>query len=275
MKILKNKLRNIKVNAKKSHSILISFMSLITLCSLAIIASIVLAPQNSPKDKRLEVTNMDLTATENSVAHNLDVDQKLVKIKDYEKNLRSKHKALVHVLSSIKALDAIDYESFAIGGEENGEEDLATHLEQGADLIKGLPLGTPLEGEISSNYGYRTSPFTKKRTMHTGIDIKMRERSQIQSTADGIVSFAGVKGGYGNVVEIEHKENLKTLYAHLSEIKVKKGQKVCREQVIGLVGSTGRSTGPHLHYEVKKFGFHQNPKNFIDAANLLKLAVDS
>lgn len=111
--------------------------------------------------------------------------------------------------------------------------------------------------------------------MHTGIDIKITERSNVQSTADGIVTFAGVKGGYGNLVEIDHGKNLKTLYAHLSKIKVKEGQKVCREQIIGLVGSTGRSTGPHLHYEVRKFNIHQNPRNFIDAANLLKLAVDS
>lgn len=111
----------------------------------------------------------------------------------------------------------------------------------------------PLENYryISSGYGYRTHPITKKLNFHNGIDIPAPKNTSVIASDDGIVIFAGYKNGYGNVVEIEHFDNKKTLYAHNNSIVVNEGQVVKRGQVIAKVGSTGDSTGNHVHFEVK------------------------
>lgn len=119
-----------------------------------------------------------------------------------------------------------------------------------ATYIKGE---WPLENYryISSEYGYRIHPITKKISFHNGIDIPAPKNTSVIASDDGIISFAGYKNGYGNVVEIEHFDNKKTLYAHNSGIVVKVGQIVKRGQVIAKVGSTGNSTGNHVHFEVR------------------------
>lgn len=111
----------------------------------------------------------------------------------------------------------------------------------------------PLENYryVSSGYGYRTHPITHKLSFHNGIDIPAPKNTSVLASDDGIVIFAGYKNGYGNVVEIKHFDNKKTLYAHNNSIAVKTGQVVKRGQVIAKVGSTGNSTGNHVHFEVK------------------------
>lgn len=111
----------------------------------------------------------------------------------------------------------------------------------------------PLESYryISSGYGYRTHPITKKLNFHNGIDIPAPKNTSVLASDDGIVIFAGYKNGYGNVVEIEHFDNKKTLYAHNNSIVANIGQVVKKGQVIAKVGSTGNSTGNHVHFEVK------------------------
>lgn len=122
--------------------------------------------------------------------------------------------------------------------------------------IKAIQLVTPsmrpLEGGwISSPFGFRQSPFSDKQEFHSGVDIAAHKGTPVMVTANGTVTFAGYKGSYGKVVSINHGFGIVTRYGHLSSFKVKKGQKVLRGEVIGEVGSTGRSTGPHLHYEVR------------------------
>lgn len=131
------------------------------------------------------------------------------------------------------------------------------------------PMGAPVFGEISSGYGWRVSPFSGRGQKHTGIDISTEMRSDVTATADGIVRQAGWRSGYGLSVVIDHGGGTETLYAHLSRINVKVGEKVCRGKKVGLVGSTGNSTGPHLHYEVRQNGTPQNPERFMKLANLL------
>ncbi|MFV0606641.1 MAG: M23 family metallopeptidase [Niabella sp.] len=132
------------------------------------------------------------------------------------------------------------------------------------DLVKNTPMGKPFFGEITSRFGYRYNPFGGSAIEgHKGIDFKGDYGAPIKSTAEGKVTFAGTKGGYGNCVIIQHKNNLKTLYGHLSAISVKNGQLVKLGDVIGKLGSTGRSTGPHLHYEVMKNDVRINPEIFI------------
>ena len=116
---------------------------------------------------------------------------------------------------------------------------------------------------ISDYFGYRSDPFTGKRKMHEGMDFSGIEGSDIFATGDGVVVAAGYTiHGYGNRIIIDHGYGYKTIYAHLDKILVKNGQKVKRGDVIGLLGNTGRSTGAHLHYEVRKDNRPIDPINF-------------
>lgn len=127
-----------------------------------------------------------------------------------------------------------------------------------------IPLGKPFEGDINSNYGYRRNPFTSKGIeFHSGVDFKGRHGDSIRVTGNGVVSFAGYNGGYGKCIVIDHDESLQTLYAHLKQIDVKEGQTVQTGDHIGLMGSTGRSTGPHLHYEIILNDKKINPLKYI------------
>jgi len=119
------------------------------------------------------------------------------------------------------------------------------------------------EGYISSGFGYRDHPISGERTFHNGIDIGVWFDTPVIATADGEVSFAGWRAGYGFLVKIEHGFGYSTRYAHLNEFKVEEGQKVEKGEIIALSGSTGQSTGPHLHYEVRLNNEPQNPKEYI------------
>jgi len=121
----------------------------------------------------------------------------------------------------------------------------------------------PIEkGYISSKYGFRRDPFTGRKRMHQGIDFAGRKGTPVNTVAGGVVQFVGRKGGYGNVVEIDHSNGLISRYAHLSSIDVKPDQVVKKGERIAAIGSTGRSTGPHLHLEVLKNGVRQNPARY-------------
>ncbi len=127
-----------------------------------------------------------------------------------------------------------------------------------------IPIGSPMKRmNISSPYGFRSDPFVKRRTMHAGVDFRARTGTAVTSTADGVVTKAGTYGGYGKLIEIKHANGFTTRYAHLSHISVKRGQKISKGIQIGKVGSTGRSTGPHLHYEVRKNNRAINPHSFV------------
>jgi len=121
----------------------------------------------------------------------------------------------------------------------------------------------PTTGWISSRFGFRIHPITRKRTFHKGLDVANVIGTKILSPANGIVTLTTVQSGYGKIVRIHHGYKLVTKYAHLSRILVKNGQKVKRGQKIALMGNTGRSTGPHLHYQVEYDGKAVNPSNFI------------
>jgi murein DD-endopeptidase MepM/ murein hydrolase activator NlpD len=123
----------------------------------------------------------------------------------------------------------------------------------------------PADGRLSSAFGVRTDPFTGAPRQHRGVDVGAPQGSAIRATADGIVRAAGPRGGYGNAVEVDHGNGLTTLYAHASELLVAPGEIVRAGQEIGRVGSTGRSTGPHLHFEVRVGG------KAVDPARVLKV----
>jgi len=140
-------------------------------------------------------------------------------------------------------------------------------LEERADYlytsIRGIPLGYPVYGRITSHLGWRKNPFGGGYEFHSGIDIYAPHGSKVLATADGVVEFAGWYGDYGKTVIIRHPSGYLTLYAHLSQIDVKEGQRVKAGDVVGRVGSTGRSTGPHLHYEVIRDNKPVDPYKFL------------
>jgi len=121
-------------------------------------------------------------------------------------------------------------------------------------------LSSPLEfSRVSSGYGMRFHPISGKQKAHLGVDYAAPTGTPVRTIADGVVSFAGTQRGYGNVIEITHRDNKSTLFAHLSRIDVRRGQQVSQGDFIGAVGSTGASTGPHLHFEFRDAGVHQDP----------------
>lgn len=129
--------------------------------------------------------------------------------------------------------------------------------------LSSFPIGVPHTGPITSRFGYRANPFTNRgRELHSGVDLKGRRGDLVKSTASGRVIYAGYEGQYGYVVKIKHANSYETRYAHLTKTLVKKGDRVEAGNPIGLLGSTGRSTGPHLHYEILKNNKKINPEKY-------------
>jgi murein DD-endopeptidase MepM/ murein hydrolase activator NlpD len=147
---------------------------------------------------------------------------------------------------------------------------LYQRLDDLAAKVSHTPIGTPVVGRVTSTYGMRLNPFQRRRwQMHKGFDIVARWRTPVEATADGVVKKARWIGAYGRMVVIDHGNGIETRYAHLSRLEVKQGDRVARGQVVGLLGSTGRSTGAHLHYEVRLAGKAVNPEPFIELKDTL------
>ena len=150
-------------------------------------------------------------------------------------------------------------------------------LDELENALARIPQVMPAEGTmVSSSYGLRRDPFTGEAAMHSGLDFRGAIGAPIHAAAKGRVTFVGVKGGYGNAIEISHGNGLMTRYAHMSGFKARVGQEVAAGDVIGLIGSTGRSTGPHLHFEVRVNDRAVNPRTFLEnAPELLQQAREA
>lgn len=141
--------------------------------------------------------------------------------------------------------------------------DIRKYIAEQKDLYLATPTGWPVSGHISSSYGYRVHPKTGERQFHTGVDISIPRGTEVKATADGIVSFSGWTKNSGHVVVIEHGYGFSTAHAHNQKNLLKVGERVRRDQPIAISGSTGLSTGPHVHYEIWREGRHMNPKSYI------------
>ena len=142
----------------------------------------------------------------------------------------------------------------------------AINLDHKKYTLRVIPNGEPLDKyRLSSNFGYRINPITKKRQFHRGLDMAAPRNTPIRSTADGIVEHVQPKniGDYGRVIRLSHNFGFKTTYAHMIKTLVKVGDIVKKGQIIGLVGNSGRSSGPHLHYEIKYASTLLNPNHFL------------
>lgn len=185
-----------------------------------------------------------------------NIEDKLKKINEYLKKRGIKGFTVSNIGGNDQAVDELSL-----------EDTYALYDDRLKEILMGVaftPIGYPANYIINSTFGYRSDPVRRGRVeFHPGLDFKGRRGDAVKSTADGKVILAGWFQGYGKCIRIRHKNNLETLYGHLSKINVKEGQMVNTGQVIGKVGSTGHSTGNHLHYEVRKNGKPVNPRNFL------------
>jgi murein DD-endopeptidase MepM/ murein hydrolase activator NlpD len=181
------------------------------------------------------------------------IDRSLSDINDYllERGVKDNSRSTANLIPfGDYNVDIIDYYCNYVGDVYN--------------TLRSVPLGYPYYGELSSGYGYRTNPFGgASGEFHPGIDFKGERGDEITACADGYVKSADWYGGYGNAVVIEHGFGLSTLYGHMSRTNVQAGQFVKAGDVIGYMGSTGRSTGNHVHYEIRKDGSDISPSEFL------------
>jgi murein DD-endopeptidase MepM/ murein hydrolase activator NlpD len=141
--------------------------------------------------------------------------------------------------------------------------DIKKFLAEQKDLYLATPMGWPADGSISSGYGARNHPLTGFPGFHSGVDISIPDGSPVRSTAEGVVSYSGWTARSGYTVVVEHGHGFRTAYAHNRKNLVRVGQRVQRDEVIAVSGSTGNSTGPHVHYEIWKNGRHVNPSGYL------------
>jgi murein DD-endopeptidase MepM/ murein hydrolase activator NlpD len=157
----------------------------------------------------------------------------------------------------------LDKLSVAASRQEQSLQELTEYFRDQRSLLASVPSVWPARGWVTSDFGQRLDPYTADRMMHAGMDIAAQPGKPIYAPSNGTVAFAGPEGNYGNVIVLDHGYGIKTRYGHLAELLVKPGDRVKRGEQVGSMGNTGRSTGPHLHYEVRVNGIPQNPRKFL------------
>ena len=172
--------------------------------------------------------------------------------------LENKHNRLVRDMH-----EQIEQINVASINQKDGFESLLKYLEDQRNLLASTPAISPVDGWVTSRFGYRSSPFTGRREFHKGLDIATRKKSPIIATADGVVAFVGLKGMLGKVVVLDHGHGISTQYGHIDKALKKPGERVTRGEEIALVGNSGRTTGSHVHYEVILNGLPVNPEKYI------------
>ena len=221
--------------------------------------------QDIRSQKQAEVD--ELLAVVEGMSHDIVVDKKL-KDKFIKRVLRLEKKlaSMERTLSEKKRTRTV-----SVGGSGFRASDIShdyfdaveKDIDRLAEVMDSIPFGKPVRGGLSSHYGYRKSPFSEASEFHGGVDFRGKIGDAVAATAGGVVEKASYANGYGKHVIIKHRKGYKTLYGHLSSIAVTRGQKVAAGEKIGEVGSTGRSTGPHLHYEIIRHGRRINPQKYI------------
>jgi murein DD-endopeptidase MepM/ murein hydrolase activator NlpD len=163
--------------------------------------------------------------------------------------------------------DALAENLGQLAGEADAQEEslraLTGYFQDQQALLASAPSIWPARGWVTSDFGFRLDPFTSGRKLHAGLDIANAVGTPIVAPADGVVVYAANEKEYGNVCVIDHGSGLKTRYGHMAQLHVRAGERVTRGTLIGAMGNTGRSTGPHLHYEVRVNGAPENPRKFI------------
>lgn len=254
-----------KLNFRKSHLKIATFLvTVFTIASIIAFASVyTLYKDSETKTQSVKKLSRAINLLNRDLNENKATEAGLrARLKDIENKLLEMQEMLDK--KGIK-------KDLAVGGEFIPVDRLSVpyvdymkkDIDELFNTIKNLPVGTPLNGKINSGFGYRKDPFKSRFGFHSGIDIDADYGDPVVATAEGVVEKAGWQNSYGKTVVIRHKDGFETIYGHLSKITVEEGQKVKVGEVIGKAGSTGRSTGTHLHYEVIRDGKRVNPTNFL------------
>jgi len=188
--------------------------------------------------------------------------------------LKKRSKIIESILDTVGVDFQVEESSKNTGGpytnvSDQTYENLTFKVDHYLETIQSIPLGIPTPGKITSKFGKRIDPINHRPAFHEGVDIKNKRKSPIKATADGVIAKSGYTKGFGNYVVINHGNGFRTRYFHMFKRAVKRGDTVKRGQLIGYLGSTGRSTGPHLHYEIKYKSRPVNPMKFIQIAKYL------
>jgi murein DD-endopeptidase MepM/ murein hydrolase activator NlpD len=185
--------------------------------------------------------------------------------KDFRKLFAVPSKAAVLEAADFTDTGSLDMEMLTeqIGTAMQSVTEIRAYIAEQKDILRATPAGWPAGGSLSSPYGYRNHPVREEKRFHTGVDISVPSGSDVKATADGIASFAGWTENSGVVVVVEHGHGFSTAYAHNKKALVRVGQRVSRGEVIAMSGSTGVSTGPHVHYEIWRNGRHTDPAAFL------------
>ncbi|MDH4321450.1 MAG: M23 family metallopeptidase [Desulfobulbaceae bacterium] len=189
--------------------------------------------------------------------------------------LKKRSKIIESILSTVGVDTRIEKGSKNTGGpythvSDQSYEDLTFKVDHYLETIQSIPLGAPSAGKITSTFGKRIDPINNRPAFHEGVDIKNKFRSPITATADGVVAESGFTSGYGNYVVINHGNGFYTRYFHMNKRAVAQGSSITRGQLVGYMGTSGRSTGTHLHYEIKYKNNPVNPLKFMQIARYIK-----
>ena len=201
-------------------------------------------------------------------------EEKAVLLDTAVADLDKKSKIIESILSSVGVDIEVQVSSENSGGPfistagDTGNK-LILRTDQYLDTIQNVPLGAPVPGVLTSRFGWRNDPINDKRAYHRGVDIRGKKGSDVKATANGIVKIENYDRRNGRYILVDHGNGFITKYAHMKKSLVKRGDTVARGQVIGLVGSTGRSTGPHVHYEIHYDDKIVNPTRFVRIAKYL------
>ena len=239
------------------------------------------------QDERIEAIKQDYEFKLTNQQTQYDLENYSLKLESVEMmnsaigDLNSRSELIESVMEQIgiKIVKPVPEKTGHRGGpfipvEEQPHVALVKKVDEYLRTIKYLPLGRPVKGTVSSKFGNRTDPLNDRKGFHEGVDILANYGDKIKATAAGVVVCAYQNGGYGNYVEIDHGNGYRTIFGHLKSFSVKKGDSVKRGQIIGLVGNTGRSTGPHLHYEIRLNKKPINPQKFMKVADLTPALAD-
>ena len=212
-------------------------------------------------EKDVQVASLGSIAGEVSAIYGLKTDARLVPTNDADRENAQPGQYQV-ALDTLYALRGSALAGAAAAGLQT---DSTRRLASLSDWTRAAdaPSLWPVEGSITSSFGERVDPFNGEGAFHSGLDISVPYGTPIHASADGVVTYADIMNGYGNLIELDHGHGISTRYGHLSGFAIASGQHVRRGQVIGYVGATGRTTGAHLHYEVRVQNVPVNPHKYL------------
>lgn len=201
-------------------------------------------------------------------------EEKAVLLDNAVADLHQKSRIIESILNSVGVDIQVQVSNENSGGPFTSSaagtrDELILRTDRYLDTIQNVPLGAPVPGVLTSRFGQRIDPINGKSAYHQGVDIRGRMGSEVKATADGIVIIQNYDKGNGRYIVVDHGNGFRTKYAHLKKGLVQKGESVERGQVIGLVGNSGRSTGPHVHYEIQYDDKIINPTRFVRIAKYL------